>query len=210
METDLDSRPYIKAGISIHSTARVETHCVTDYFVYRIISIHSTARVETERNRQASWMVTNFNPLHREGGDFMTWRGDIWACTFQSTPPRGWRRPCNPVTSRYIVISIHSTARVETISMTAIDNVVVISIHSTARVETIRPEQEACRQKYFNPLHREGGDQRMGKCKRMPDYFNPLHREGGDLGSPGLFPSSKLFQSTPPRGWRHYPVTPIL
>ena len=170
---------------------------------------------------------------------------------FQSTPPRGWRRPCNPVTSRYIVISIHSTARVETISMTAIDNVVVISIHSTARVETIRPEQEACRQKYFNPLHREGGDavpvfglsqehsisihstarvetfsssytrlgtvhfnplhreggdQRMGKCKRMPDYFNPLHREGGDLGSPGLFPSSKLFQSTPPRGWRLHKI----
>ena len=91
VETDLDSRPYIKAGISIHSTARVETHCVTDYFVYRIISIHSTARVETERNRQASWMVTNFNPLHREGGD--------------RNNARSTR--CND-------ISIHCTARVET------------------------------------------------------------------------------------------------
>ena len=106
----------MEVTISIHSTARVETHCVTDYFVYRIISIHSTARVETNS---------------------VTYQ--LFSLKFQSTPPRGWRRDV-PVPADYLLaISIHSTARVETDAGGHPGPVAGISIHSTARVETVLP-----------------------------------------------------------------------
>ena len=62
-------------------------------------------------------VVVNFNPLHREGGD-----------DFQS---------------RFVdqrAISIHSTARVETVSISILLLKLLISIHSTARVETLSDE----------------------------------------------------------------------
>ena len=79
-------------GISIHSTARVETSwppAADDNAVYfnplhreggdrmcwqvpaqaTQISIHSTARVETRAYYAGLEAGHNFNPLHREGGD---------------------------------------------------------------------------------------------------------------------------------------------
>ena len=35
----------------------------------------------------------NFNPLHREGGDYFAVEVIEQSKRFQSTPPRGWRRP---------------------------------------------------------------------------------------------------------------------
>ena len=55
-------------GISIHSTARVETEAKQDFDNKMDISIHSTARVETGY-RLCKAKSKNFNPLHREGGD---------------------------------------------------------------------------------------------------------------------------------------------
>ena len=85
----------------------------------------------------------------------------------------------------------------------AVDKCKDISIHSTARVETFVPWYPPILQPYFNPLHREGGDN--GFIKKPPGThwisihstarvetangtkhechygdFNPLHREGGD------------------------------
>ena len=79
--------------------------------------------------------VPHFNPLHREGGDGSN-LSDIEA----------------------IIISIHSTARVETEWMPHMMQGLEISIHSTARVETNQPNRNDSLLLYFNPLHREGGD----------------------------------------------------
>ena len=57
---------------------------------------------------------TDFNPLHREGGDYL------------------YDNRCH-----YIYpISIHSTARVETLGLPIYAEAIEIAIHSTARVET--------------------------------------------------------------------------
>ena len=39
-----------------------------------------------------------------------------------------------------------------------IEDYISISIHSTARVETLFPHFRITSIQYFNPLHREGGD----------------------------------------------------
>ena len=82
------------------------------------------------------WKVMYFNPLHREGGDGPP--GSRSACSprFQSTPPRGWRH--------------------RLVAEAFVNN--PISIHSTARVETISFVLSCLPLLYFNPLHREGGD----------------------------------------------------
>ena len=76
-----------------------------------------------------SW---HFNPLHHEGGDPLPYTVVTECHRFQSTPPRGWRRPFG----RFI-ISIHSTTRVETKVYGKDALWVRISIHSTTRVETL-------------------------------------------------------------------------
>ena len=77
----------------------------------------------------------------------------------------------------------------------------------------------------FNPLHHEGGDESGVTDVEHYVHFNPLHHEGGDLWNhlsryiPLISIHSttrvetnltvkprcpQIFQSTPPRGWRHY------
>ena len=129
----------------------------------QIISIHSTARVETSFYGVHWDIMDDFNPLHREGGDSRS--SNCWSSSwlFQSTPPRGWRpkdgycgiwnilisihstarvetKAIRPH-SKYVYISIHSTARVETDALTLANNSFDISIHSTARVETLNEAQ---------------------------------------------------------------------
>ena len=99
-----------------------------------LISIHSTARVET-------WM-TCISALLPE---------------FQSTPPRGWRpgsllhfpilcnfNPLHREGGDHLTVIVASNPR--------------ISIHSTARVETVAHHHGDIDWDNFNPLHREGGD----------------------------------------------------
>ena len=111
--------------------------------------------------------------------------GTLHITVFQSTPPRGWRlispvaladgwvisihstarveTVCNMARwSFFIIISIHSTARVETVVYDDLAPYAKISIHSTARVETVQHQQERGSNIYFNPLHREGGDKVIG------------------------------------------------
>ena len=102
---------------------------------FHIISIHSTARVETwmtcisallpefQSTPPRGWrpgsllhfpILCNFNPLHREGGDVIERINTLPMEIFQSTPPRGWRHKKTPTITCENIISIHSTARVET------------------------------------------------------------------------------------------------
>ena len=68
----------------------------------------------------------DFNPLHHEGGDLLSLL----------------RRP-------FFLISIHSTTRVETLSLRHLWCGQMISIHSTTRVETRRKRLED-RQKWIS------------------------------------------------------------
>ena len=124
----------------------------------------------------------NFNPLHREGGDPIMASCGVLARTFQSTPPRGWRRK----------------------DLNNASDAADISIHSTARVETTKRMIPTWRLWDFNPLHREGGDASIPFISRSISYFNPLHREGGDDIEEPKKNLIELFQSTPPRGWRRW------
>ena len=114
----------------------------------------------------------------------------------------------------------------ETCRCHAIHHLPRISIHSTTRVETnLQPGSYQLSQN-FNPLHHEGGDIQQGYSNGGVDNFNPLHHEGGDFSTSRLFTLCArtisihsttrvetifffnlfiniLFQSTPPRGWRH-------
>ena len=105
-----------------------------------------------------------------------------------------------------MVISIHSTARVETNKQLLLCSTVGISIHSTARVETLWNSTERYGDtRNFNPLHREGGD---GFCHfastlRPISIHSTARVETASLYS-GLV--IRIFQSTPPRGWRQYGI----
>ena len=129
-----------------------------------------------------------------------------------------------------------------------------ISIHSTTRVETNTLTRYSAGTVNFNPLHHEGGDWRAWRLSQTPWYFNPLHHEGGDLTAVSNTPQGQLisihsttrvetmfkqvtemryhisihsttrvetrfliliipyliFQSTPPRGWRPSSVQYLL
>ena len=188
------------------------------------ISIHSTARVETVNGIGPHRRSGDFNPLHREGGDETTVPILITGSIFQSTPPRGWRRTRRSLKHIIYQISIHSTARVEThwsgkfdvsesISIHSTARVETeqilyrvpadpISIHSTARVETPDVSEEAGEVYDFNPLHREGGDH-IG-CDRVVEgyVFQSTPPRGWRQKISLLWLPCWIFQSTPPRGWR--------
>ena len=150
---------------------------------------------------------SHFNPLHREGGDSDRRKKKRIRPLFQSTPPRGWRHNTgiwydfydghfNPLhreggdtapparQGQIREISIHSTARVETVCASNLFSDIPISIHSTARVET--------RIGYNYPIQRGIS---IHSTARVETFLNHC-----------FFLSSLLFQSTPPRGWR--PLTP--
>ena len=101
--------------ISIHSTARVETQ-VTNYLnQHNGISIHSTARVETILNALVNRCLDDFNPLHREGGDASIVRTMQKKSDFNPLHREGGDRLFDIFKILHI-ISIHSTARVETLT----------------------------------------------------------------------------------------------
>ncbi len=78
-----------------------------------------------------------------------------------------------------------------------------ISIHSTARVETLCLSARSNTPGTFQSTPPRGWRHRAGYCEKgRKGYFNPLHREGGDLLRPISAGRSWRFQSTPPRGWR--------
>ncbi len=143
----------------------------------------------------------HFNPLHREGGDQRRVLRYMEYFDFNPLHREGGDLP-NTNTPTPEVISIHSTARVETSLSDKFPN-------------------HYC---HFNPLHREGGDGAGFLPLRTDSNFNPLHREGGDwlqdqgykmfkisihstarVETPAAYTvpcNFYIFQSTPPRGWR--------
>ena len=152
--------------ISIHSTARVETGSGGNGYRFTKISIHSTARVETDGLVQGQKAGTDFNPLHREGGDASR----------------------ALLTGHHLRISIHSTARVETTRL-------MIQVRCQSPFQSTPPRGWRLNVAYaiysslgFQSTPPRGWRQR---CEILHQYlsldFNPLHREGGDV-CVGTFP----------------------
>ena len=101
------------------------------------------------------------------------------------------------------IISIHSTARVETdVFFQNWARSIHISIHSTARVETRPLSSDTPGSRYFNPLHREGGDYSPMYLPWSYSLFQSTPPRGWRLCFQMDYPMDMTFQSTPPRGWR--------
>ena len=109
---------------------------------------------------------------------------------------------------RCIIISIHSTTRVETVfeQRRAYDD--QISIHSTTRVETIITANSLYSSGNFNPLHHEGGDHCAPTLHLLLhiSIHSTTRVETTDFQ---ILVKGAGFQSTPPRGWRqqYYTIT---
>ena len=78
-----------------------------------------------------------------------------------------------------------------------------ISIHAPARGATLTPIAAQTGADNFNPRSREGSDCSNGTASAEAVNFNPRSREGSDSWFSAVTPS-QVFQSTLPRGERHY------
>ena len=127
------------------------------------------------------WESRNFNPRSREGSDQASDSSYCRTPEFQSTLPRGERRPSIFFDKSMQTISIHAPAR----GATAPDTFRLfvsydISIHAPARGATLPESYTFHWYVYFNPRSREGSD---GAVDEMDFQI-------------------KEFQSTLPRGER--------
>ena len=129
---------------------------------------------------QINYIILDFNPLRREGGDCHGTHHHGDRREFQSTPPRGRRHGgVNTQVIRF-GISIHSAARAETITASEASTMPDISIHSAARAETSASDYS--QKRYEISIHSAA---RAETC-RTSEVRVPLVK----------------FQSTPPRGRR--------
>ncbi len=142
---------YKNAGgkdISIHTTAKVVTKIADDAHLDELISIHTTAKVVTFPLDRNTTLLYDFNPHHREGGDFPK---VLYLSNVNDFNPH--HREGGDIqgieTGVGAYISIHTTAKVvtQTLHLTADDNS-VISIHTTAKVVT-RNTDNGCKKYGF-------------------------------------------------------------
>ena len=169
----------ILLSISIHSTAKVETSVIEFFHVSQAISIHSTAKVETGKEVEI-----------------------ISTGEFQSTPPRRWRRAACRQQLLYMRISIHSTAKVETRLFRHLGIFIQFQSTPPRRWRPSVNDTTLQRQRFQSTPPRRWRRDTSPGCD-LKYYFNPLHREGGDEARCFHLPFQILFQSTPPRRWRH-------
>ena len=164
-------RERLGANVSIHAPARGATPgCAPDRRGCSV-SIHAPARGATR-------VANQFQGAHAE---------------FQSTRPRGARRPRKPVT--YWVSRFNPRAR--------------------AGRDFIL-DQDATALERFNPRARAGRDDAFSRRMAQTRSFNPRARAGRDAGTSSSAPTSAAFQSTRPRGarraagrWRRGPAEQV-
>jgi len=194
------------------------------------VSIHAPARGATDLSGGSGAAARRFNPRPRAGGDRTPRAPTAPSIRFQSTPPRGGRRPgfgfrvTGPTT-----VSIHAPARGATTGHRPTPEDTVYSFNPRPRAggDDDRRKSLGFNGDSFNPRPRAGGDDlrpvRSGRHGTVSihapargatttgntviwpscDGFNPRPRAGGD--DPSMSPSRTVgwtFQSTPPRGGR--------
>ena len=92
-------------------------------------------------------------------------------------------------------VSIYTTAKVMTSTDIRQYRTNYISIHTTAKVVTPPESGTSFPIEYFNPHHREGGDNDLYNNILGGWNFNPHHREGGDSSTPRVY--SWIFDFNP-------------
>ena len=141
--------------------------------------------------------------------------------TFQSTLPRGERRPSPRLSSQssYFnprsregsdapqghccarsAISIHAPARGATSDTIVFEMSEIISIHAPARGATFNGLVHVDDLFDFNPRSREGSDVAQAPNQCYHSYFNPRSREGSDSAGPPAAPPSAISIHAPARG----------
>ena len=125
-----------------------------------------------------------FNPRAREGRD-QIFKNLLTDAAFQSTRPRG--------------------ARLQGFDLFLDD---LVSIHAPARGATPKIVKKSFPKTGFNPRAREGRDPAARMTTVQAETgFNPRAREGRDLVAlNGVVNVFSKFQSTRPRGARHFPL----
>ena len=230
--------------ISIHASAREATS--PPAFRKNLRHIFQSTPPRGRRRQYTShqyWHGHYFNPRLREGGDTKNsgkngnFSISIHASareatispdlsrglrSFQSTPPRGRRRPLCRLGDVFIYISIHASAREATTENSYGIMGRNISIHASAREATIIVTPSNALD-LFQSTPPRGRRRHRSSVHSASSDFNPRLREGGDWDctdkvlagiisihasareatcSRADFTGSCRFQSTPPRGRR--------
>ncbi len=122
----------------------------------------------------------SFNPRAREGRDESCTDLDVDLTAFQSTRPRGARRPPIPEFAQPSEVSIHAPARGATPKRVPLPQPCHVSIHAPARGATSCDVPVTTSMVGFNPRAREGRDVFRAAIVGDSRGFNPRAREGRD------------------------------
>ena len=172
-----------EAGISIHSTARVETGATgfgeTLYQTFQSTPPRGWRLVSRIFKKKSAKFQSTPPRGWRRWNALCMWRRRA----FQSTPPRGWR-PYNEFCKENNLNfnPLHREGGDSVRKRATPANAYFNPLHREGGDQV--KELGQYRVNYFNPLHREGGDANPVQEKAGTAYFNPLHREGGDTGPP--------------------------
>ncbi len=169
--------------------------------------------------------IPGFNPRLRAGGDSCTCHPKMLATMFQSTPPRGRRRPRRhridlPVSfnprlraggdhvgvhpDRGAAVSFHASAREATQTVKAdVSSVVWFQSTPPRGRRPTASQRSALASESFNPRLRAGGDAQTARIAVLARRFQSTPPRGRRLSRVALERPRVRFQSTPPRGRRH-------
>ena len=136
--------------------------------------------------RRSRLLISGFNPRIRVGCDVATQTLAAPITLFQSTHPRGVRRPSTEQFLQLSRVSIHAPAWGATSDVPAPNMQALVSIHAPAWGATPRNEAAFPAAPCFNPRTRVGCD-RCGKphLTRRTPCFNPRTRVGCDVHGAG-------------------------
>ena len=191
------------------------------------VSIHAPARGATELRPTGPGCIDGFNPRPRAGGDTSTRICPVATCRFQSTPPRGGRRPSALSMMRdshrfqstpprggrpaVVVVRLDAAAVFQSTpprggrraaSRTAAS---LLARFQSTPPRGGRPDarQRSRRLEGFNPRPRAGGDRAMSiRCRWHDPVSIHAPARGATTTSPIAVDDIGMFQSTPPRGGR--------
>ena len=167
-------------NISIHAPAWGATKRYAPIYGNTIISIHAPAWGATCRAKEQC--KARYISIHAPAWGATLGGAEIFCgdYKFQSTLPRGERRPIGERGSAVACISIHAPAWGATIAPYINDPTFSISIHAPAWGAT----HYACVKIHcflnFNPRSRVGSDIGRGLKKSEQNHFNPRSRVGSD------------------------------
>ena len=133
--------------------------------------------------RRSRLLISGFNPRTRVGCDVATQTLAAPITLFQSTHPRGVRRPSTEQFLQLSRVSIHAPAWGATSDVPAPNMQALVSIHAPAWGATGGPAGPFHPRHGFNPRTRVGCDDLHLASQEQQACFNPRTRVGCDMPS---------------------------